>query len=266
MKRGTLSGFSLEKQYFDCIDERGDCFIIYRAELWYFFIKICYSELIVCDSNGTTSGYSSLKRTINPGKGDIVHYTNNSLKINGSWKRIDTPLPAYTLRNTADNELTWNCHHPKTGAEITYQGKTFTGYGYAETLFLTIKPSELELNSVRWGRFHSEGYTLIWISIKGTHTVNKIYLNGKEFCDLQHDDESISFDGARYQLKFLENTIIRKGKLSSLFSTKPWLKLIFKKSLLATTENKFRAKSVLYFDQEISATGWSLYEIVTWKS
>jgi hypothetical protein len=266
MKPGTSSGFSLEKQYLDCIDDRGDCFIIYRAELRYFFIRINYSELIHCDSNGISTSNTSLKRTINPWTGDLLLYVNNHLNIRGSWKRIDSPLPVYTLRNLANVELTWHCHHPKTNVEIIYQGKTFTGYGYAETLTLTIKPSDLPLNSIRWGHFHSDGYTLIWISLKGTHTVNKIYCNGEEFNDVQYDEESLCFDGSRYQLKFLENTTIRKGELSSLFSTKPWLKLIFKKSLLTTTENKFKAKSVLIHNQKTSATGWSLYEIVTWKS
>ena len=266
MKPGTLSGFSLEKQYFDCIDDRGDCFILYRAELKYFFLRINYSELIHCDSNGITSGNTSLSRTIKPGTGSPLLYVNNHLNIRGSWKRIDSPLPVYTLRNPANRELTWNCHHPKTDTEITYQGKTFTGYGYTETLSLTIKPSDLPLNSIRWGHFHSDGYTLIWISLKGTHTLNKIYYNGKVFNDVQYEEESLCFDGARYQLKFLESTTIRKGKLASLFSSIPWIKIIFKKSLLTTSENKFKSKSVFIHNQKISATGWSLYEIVTWKS
>jgi hypothetical protein len=266
MKPGTLSGFSLEKQYFDCIDDRGDCFIIYRAELRYFFIRIHYSELIHSDSSGITSGNTSLVKTINQGTGDLLLYINNHFKIRGSWKRVDSPLQVYTLTNPANRELTWNCHHPKTNTEITYQGNAFTGYGYAETLFLTIKPSDLQLNSVRWGHFHSDGFTLIWITLKGTYPVNKIYCNGKEFNDVQYDEEGLRFDGTRYQLKFLENTTIRKGKLASLFSSMPWIKIIFKKSLLSTSENKFKSKSALFHNQIISATGWSLYEIVTWKS
>jgi hypothetical protein len=266
MKSGILPGFSLEKQYFDCIDARGNCFIIYLAELKYFFIKIHYSELIHNDCNGLTKGKSSLRKIIKPGNDDLLFYINNFLKVSGRWKRIDNPVPIHILWQEGKRELTWDCHHPKTNTEITYQGKTFTGYGYAETLLLTVKPSNLPLHSIRWGRFHSEGYTLIWISLDGGRKVNNIYCNGKEFNDIQHDAESLFFDGARYQLKFLETTSIRKGKLSSLFSSTPLLKLIFRKGLLATTENKFKAKSLLMHDRKISATGWSLYEIVTWKS
>jgi hypothetical protein len=59
--------------------------------------------------------------------------------------------------------------------------------------------------------------------------------------------------------------VIRKGKLANLFLKMPWMKIIFSASVLNTIENKYKAKSILLRNQEISASGWSLYEIVIWK-
>lgn len=40
------SNFRLEKHYLDCIDEDGNCFIIYQADLEYYFIRFAYSDLV----------------------------------------------------------------------------------------------------------------------------------------------------------------------------------------------------------------------------
>jgi hypothetical protein len=266
MKPGTKLGFWLEKQYFDCIDDRGNCIIIYRAEFSFLFIKIHYSALIFSDSNNITTCKSSLRKSKNPEPGENLFYISNPLEISGSWKKIESALPLYRLRGSRNRELTWNCHHPKTNTEISYKGDTFRGYGYAETLLLTIMPHNLPLDEIRWGRFLSDDYSIVWIIWKGTHPLNKLYCNGQEFNDVQHGEECLTFDNARYQLTFSENAIIRKGKLSSLFSDIPYLKILSVKSVLNSTENKYKAKTILRHDQKLSASGWSLYEIVTWKN
>ena len=266
MKRGRSVSHILEKQYFDCIDDRGNCFIIYRAELHYLCINIHYSELVFCDSEDVTTGKSSLKKTIKPESGKILKYFNTSLEIKGSWKRIDNLLPSYSFRDSESKELIWNCHHPKTNTEIDYRGTRFTGYGYAETLLLSIKPFNLPLDEIRWGRFLSDEYSVIWMRWKGAFPLNKLYCNGVEYNDAEYGENSLNFHGGVYQLAFQEIATIRNGKLKSLFSKFPWMKIFFKKSILNTTENKYKSKSLLIYDKKVTATGWSIYEIVTWKS
>jgi hypothetical protein len=266
MKRGRSVSYILEKQYLDCIDDRGNCFIIYRAELHYLFITIHYSELVFCNSEDVTTDISSLKKTIKPESGEVLKYLNTSLEIKGSWKRIDNLLPSYSFRDSESKELIWNCHHPKTNAEIDYKGTRFTGYGYAETLLLSIKPCNLPLDEIRWGRFLSGEYSVIWLSWKGTFPLNKLYCNGVEYNDAEYGEKSLNFDGGGYQLLFREIATIRSGKLSSLFPAKPWMKIFFNKSVLNTTEIKYKSKSLLMHDNKVTATGWSIFEIVTWKS
>jgi hypothetical protein len=266
MKSGRSVSYIFEKQYLDCIDDQGNCFIIYRAELHYLFINIHYSELVFCDSDDATTCKSSLKKTVKPEPGEILKYLNPSLEIKGSWKRINNLLPSYSFRDAEGKELIWNCHHPKTNTEIFYKGTRFTGYGYAETLLLSIKPCNLPLDEIRWGRFHSDEYSVIWLRWKGTFPLNKLYCNGVEYNDAEYGEKSLNFDGGAYQLVFRETANIRNGKLKSLFSTFPWMKIFFNKSVLNTTEIKYKSESLLMHDKKVTATGWSIYEIVTWKS
>jgi hypothetical protein len=222
MKSGKSLSFRLEKQYFDCIDDRGNCFIIYRAELHLFRLIINYSGLIFSDCKGITAGKSSLRKSGKPELADLLVFDNKILSIEGQWKRVDNPLPVFCYTANNNQELVWNCHHPRALTEISYNGNKFRGYGYAETLTLTIKPRNLPIDELRWGRFLSDRYTILWIYWKGTYPVNKLYCNGTEYNDSTFEEEGIIFGNGTYMLLFNEISLIRKGKLSNLFSRIPW--------------------------------------------
>jgi hypothetical protein len=265
MKAARFVKFSLEKLYLDCIDDRGNCFIIYMARLQIFFVRMSYSSLIFSDSAGLATGKSYLMKSGKDESADQLILANNILQIEGQWKRIDNPIPVFIYSDNNDHKLEWYCHHPKALAEIKFKGSLFRGFGYAETLSLTIQPFELPMEELRWGRFLSDRYTIIWINWKGVHPVNKLFCNGLEYTDSIFEEERIIFAGGTYILYFNEIFVIRKGKLANLFSRMPWMKIFFSNSILNTNENKYKAKSILSRNQEISSSGWALYEIVIWK-
>jgi hypothetical protein len=266
MKAIKSKYFKLEKLYLDCLDDSGNCFIVYRAELQIFFIKIHYSDLIFSDSADIITEKSTLKKTCKPCSDELLTLDNDILHLTGVWKRLDNPLPPFCFNDGNNSDLVWNCHHPKALTEITFNGNHFRGYGYAETLVLTIKPRNLPIEELRWGHFLSEGYTILWISWKGAHPVNKLFCNGIEYNDSTFEEERLIFGRGTYMLLFNEISIIRKGKLSNLLSRIPWMKILFSIHILNSLENKYKARSVLILNQEISSTGWALYEFVKWKN
>jgi hypothetical protein len=265
MKAARFSNFRLEKLYLDCIDDGGNCFIIYLARLEIFFIRIFFSSLIFSDTTGLTTVKSSLRKSDKHESGDLLIFNNSILQIEGEWVRIDHPIPQFRYTDKNNNVLIWNCHHPKALAEIKFKGGSFKGFGYAETLSLTIKPVKLPIDELRWGRFLSDQYTITWINWKGVYPVNKLFCNGLEYTDSVFEESRITFAGGACILCFNEIFSIRKGKLANLFSKMPWMKILFSPGIMNTLENKYKAKSLLLRNQEISASGWSLYEIVIWK-
>jgi len=148
--------------------------------------------------------------------------------------------------------------------EIVYENNTYKGYGYAETLSTTIKPWNLPIEELKWGRFLSDDYYVTWIDWKGNYLMNKIFCNGTEYNDAIFEADSIVFGSGIFRLMFNEITVIRKGKLSKIFSKMPLQKIIFNRRLLNTTEIKLKAKSTLNLSTGLTASGWSLYEFVTW--
>jgi hypothetical protein len=264
MEPAGSSNFNLEKLYLDLIDDNGNCFVLYSAKLKAGLIRINYSGLIFSDSDGMTIEKSSLSKLDGTLINDLLIFNNPLLKVTGNWLQTEKPFSSLLYNDEINNELTWNCHHPKALAEVTFRDKTYKGFGYAETLTLGIKPWKLPIDELRWGRFLSDNYAITWINWKGSHPLNKIFCNGVEYNDPVFEPERIVFGKGVYILTFLQPAIVRKGKLASLFSNMPWLKVIFTSRTLNIVELKYKAKSTFTGISGIHDTGWALYEVVTW--
>lgn len=258
------TNFKIEKFYLDCIDDTGNCFIVYWAKVEFLLARFFYSGLIFCENEGSTIEKSSFRMTPKPVINKTINLNNRYLKIDLILKGIDDPISLSLYKNSHNNELIWNCHHPKSVAEIIYNGNKYKGYGYAETLVSFIKPWDLPIGELRWGRFLSDSDTLIWISWKGNYALNKVILNSYEFNDAIFEKDSIIFGEGTYHLKFSNIQVIRKGKISRVFSKMPYLKIFFNIRILNTVEIKFKAKTILNKNSLLLSKGWSLFEIVTW--
>ena len=93
IKPAKPSSFKFEKLYLDCIDNYGNCFIIYRAELKFHFLRFHYSALLFSDPAGIIIEKSSHKKTGEPVIKDLIIFYNHILHLKGSWKR-KIPPPA----------------------------------------------------------------------------------------------------------------------------------------------------------------------------
>jgi len=227
-------------------------------------MRFIYSGLIFCDSEGLTTEKSTLRKTGKPAVDGTIQFNHKYLKTSVCLKRVDDAIMSSLYKESENNELIWNCHHPKALAKIIYNDKVYTGFGYSETLSLPIKPWNLLIDELRWGRFLSDPYTLIWIYWKGKYPLNKIFLNNIEYNDAIFGNSIVIFGDGNYQLKFSEIQLIRKGKLSGLFSKMKLLKIFFNRRILNTTEIKYKAKTTLSKNSVFLSNGWSLFEIVTW--
>jgi hypothetical protein len=230
----------------------------------FFLIRFVYSGLIFCNAEGFTTEKSTLRKTKKPVINETINLDHKFLKTGFSLKRTDDPIIRSLYKDSENNELIWNCHHPKALTEIIYNGNIYKGFGYAETLFSQIKPWNLPIDELRWGRFLSDSYTLIWIYWKGKYSLNKIFINSIEYNDAIFEKDIIIFGDGTYQLKFSEIQLIREGKLSGLFSKMKLLKIFFNRRMLNTDEIKYKAKTTLSKNSAFLSNGWSLFEIVTW--
>jgi hypothetical protein len=228
-------------------------------------MSFVYSGLIFCDAKGITTEKSALYRIRKPLIDRTIQFSNSVLKIDVILRKSEESIIRLLYRESENNVLLWNCHHPKALAELTYKGIIYKGFGYAETLFSSIKPWNLPIDELRWGRYLSDTFTLIWICWAGTCPVNKMFLNGAEYNDAVFEDDLVIFGDGIYQLKFSEIKLIRKGKLSGLFSKIPLLKIFINSRFLNTLEIKYKAKTTFSKKSDFLSAGWSIFEVVTWE-
>jgi hypothetical protein len=258
--------FRIEKLYADCIDDTGNCFIVYHAELQFFFLRFYYGALIFSNSGDVVSEITTFKKTSVQIPEDEFYFIHKSLGIQAKWKRTADAIIVHLFKDKNNQELIWNCHHPKALTEINYKGSLYRGLGYAETLSLSFKPWNLPIDELSWGRYLSETDTIVWILWKGSYPVNKIFYNNVEYNDALIEDDKIEFGNGAFQLVFTKISIIRKGKLSDVLTKMPWLKVLFKRSILNSVENKYKARSTFSREMKVLSVGWSLYETVIWKN
>jgi len=227
-------------------------------------MRFVYTGLIFCDKEGFTTEKSTLRKTKKPLINGIIQFNHKFLKTGVSLKRTDDPIIRSLFKDNENNELVWNCHHPKASAEVIYNGNIYKGFGYAETLILPIKPWNLPIDELKWGRFLSDSCTLIWINWEGNNPINKIFFNSIEYNDAIFEKDMILFSDGMYILKFSEIQLIRKGKLSGMFSKMGFLKIFFNRKILNSVEIKYKARASLNKNSLVLSNGWSLFEIVTW--
>jgi hypothetical protein len=196
---------------------------------------------------------------------DLLIFYDHYLHFKGSWRKSDPPLFPFIFTDEMNNELEWNCHHPKAMAEVIYNANPYKGYGYAESLSITIKPRNLPMDELRWGRFLSGRYAITWINWKGLNPLNKIFCNGVEYNDAIPDEEKVVFGDGAFSLNFERISTIRNGRLSDVLSRMPVLKLISGIRILSSTEIKYKAQSTLSRNSIVVAEGWALYETVKWN-
>lgn len=257
--------FKLKKHYADLIDDSGNCFIVYHAELEFFFIHFYYGALIFSDSGDTIYQASTYIKTSIQQTSEEFYFHSKKLGIEGKWMKSGEGILLHLYKDQNKHELIWNCHHPKAKTEIYYNDNAYRGLGYAETLTLTLKPGNLPFVELYWGRYLSDTDCIIWIIWKGSYPVNRLFYNNQEYNDTIIEDDRIVFGNGAFQLVFRKISILRKGELSEVLARMPWLKVLFKRNILNSIENKYKAKSHFYKELKEVSAGWSIYESVQWK-
>jgi len=264
MSIARQKGFKLEKVYLDSVDESGNCFIIYLARVDFYFLRFWYSGLLYSDHKGLTIERTAFRRIQIPTSAELIVLNQKTIQIEGTWKRTDDPILISLNKTDEKNKLIWDCHHPKALTEVRFNNDIYKGIGYAERIILKISPDKLPIDELRWGRFLSDTYTIIWINWKDRHPLNKIFLNGTEYNDSNIEEDRITFCNGIYCLSFSGITILRKRKFADIFSEMPVLRIFFSSRTLNMIEAKFKARTTFSKNTANISKGWSIFELVIW--
>lgn len=255
-----MSGFQLDKVYFDLVDNHGRVFIGYKARLRWKTLKLGYQGFIIYQqAQGVIEkGEFLFKEMPIAIEGNEIFYQFGD--VNGCWVR-EAESVAETLLDSAQGKIAWSCIQPRSDVTLTNELDFFSGKGYLEKISLTIPPWKLPIQELYWGRFHSAQNTLVWIRWEGPQPNVWIYHNSKRVSGTV-TEERISF--GNFMLNLNNSVILRNDSIvNTLFRGFQNLMKLFPAKILNLKETKWAGQGVLIFGDHVEM-GTVIHEKVMW--
>ncbi len=283
-------GFELRKWYADVADPAtGDLAICYHSALRWRGLTLRFFNVLELRGRQTLRAVASFRRRPalafddgdrggdsggggggggggGEGSGGGATLTLTGPDLHATWHGR-APAFSERLLDTPGGFIQWDCWLPTATARVQVPGAApLAGLGYAECLTLTIRPWQLPIETLRWGRFLADGYAVVWIQWLGPVPRHLVFCNG-----VRHTTGSIGEDEVRFagfRLALTDRVPLRAGPLQgTVFRRFPWLRVIFPARILRLVECKWRARGVL-FDAAGApiATGWCVHERVEWPA
>ena len=258
--------FSLHKWYLDLVTSRGDVVILYAARLRWGAFGVGYASALEDTSDGVHREVGTIGPVQSPRRrGDELTWRNGTLDVEGHWQRESPSVRRRILASTPHGTIRWACHMPRARATARVGGVTHEGWGYVESLSLTIPPWKLPFDELRWGRYASDRHSLVWIDWRGSAPRSWVWLDGEEQLEAVVTDASISGLAGGAELHFRNGRdIVDRNVLASLTSVVPRLTRRAWGRLGAMHEHKRVDSSSIVGGGERPDTGWTLHEVVTW--
>ena len=259
----SRKSFYLCKWYADVIDEKtNDAIIIYQGELEWKFLKLRFANILqFLRKNNLISRatFSSENLPILENK----TFSMNLMEVYGRWETKYEPIVEKLFENR-NGYILWECFMPSAFGRIEIDEKINKGFGYVERLTLTVKPWQIPIHILWWGRFLCENQCMVWIRWEGEEEKFLVFHNGVKYMDGIISDDMIEF--GRYRLLLSEKYTLRSGPLiKTVFDKFPWIKRIFPSGFLDMKECKWLTWSELYENNCSIANGWSIHENVDCK-
>ena len=258
-----MTQFRLEKWYLDVASDGGEAFIGYAAKLKWKWINLNYAGYTFLNSRSVIKKRNSFSRTPFPEvEGNKMQW--KGLDCEASWSAKDGAI-SEILYEDEKGSIIWNCLFPKASSRVRVGTNVVDGFGYAESLQLTMLPWKLPIHELHWGRFLTADETIIWIRWIGPVPKTIVYHNSRRFDHVEIASDKIVF--GEFTLDLRNSISMRTGTLfANVFSRFPSLAKLFPKSILQLQENKWLSNGTLYRNSTVIAFGKAIHEVVRWKA
>ena len=256
--------FTLDKWYFDVVTGGGDVAILYAARLRWGAVRVCYASAIENAASGTHREARTIRDIAPPGRHeDTLTWRNRALHVAGEWRRNAPPI-RHTLASTPQGAIRWSCRVPRACASVRIGGCTYDGLGYVERLRLTMPPSQMPFDALRWGRHLSDRHALVWIDWQGAEHRSWVWLDGELQAQAVVTDGGVSGleDGAELCIDGSRD-VVDRNVLTTFADALPALARRVAGRLASMHEHKRVGRSSIVRSGVRLDDGWTLHELVT---
>ena len=250
----------------DCVSDDGDVFIGYTATLRWKALSINYMSILERRIGDRPRSRTSLQKFTAPRvSGSLIEWSSKSLGVHGIWKIDSTPIER-TIFESDIGDIQWRCIAPIAKAEIQIgEQRLIKGLGYAEHISITIPPSQLPIDQLRWGRYLSEGDHLTWIDWRGPHLLTHVFHNGAEIPGAHVSDDEVNFASQRLMISGSDRQTLREGALvNTALAMIPGIRNLFPRRILDCNESKWLSHGTMEERGIMLNRGWVIHEVVSW--
>ncbi len=256
----------LSKWYCDCVSDAGDAFIGYWARLKLGIVTIPYAACVVRPAGASPRQRLSFRPSPEPKLADgQVRWACRSLGVRGIW---DARVASYerTLFASPHGWIRWQCHVPRARARVDLADTAqVSGLGYAEHLVISLRPSALPFDELRWGRFLSPDDVVIWIEWRGETPRQWIWHNGTEMSGACITRDRVELPAGGGALELYDPSVLRDGPLAATALPRtPGAALLVPRTLRNARETKWLVRGTLETAGRASS-GWVIHELVRWR-
>src|SRR5262249_23596550 len=129
----------------------------------------------------------------------------------GHWQALEQPVRRTLLASDKGN-IDWHCLLPRARGRVVLAGSVVVeGLGYVERLEMTLRPWDLPIRELRWGRFLSEDTGVVWIEWRGQQPLQLLTLNGVDQTETDVGDREVAWRAGRLELE--PGSALREGAL-----------------------------------------------------
>ncbi|MBS1792670.1 MAG: hypothetical protein JSS81_02380 [Acidobacteria bacterium] len=261
------SGFRLEKWYLDLVTDDGTAMIFYYAVLNWGLVTVPYAARMRYGPEGQLEEEWHFYPGVLPAAaGDDLFYRDRLSKAEGSWAPGAAPVGERLFEN-GGGTLEWNCHRPNSRVTLKTGGGLIEGRGYAEQLVMTVRPWDIPMTRLRWGRFAGARDSVVWIEMTGEPHRQWVWLNGRAISAAAITDEGVSISGGETELRFSEpKTLGEEKKIGSVVKKVagyiPGIDSLMPSRFLLAEQTRWRSRGALLVNGEVVDTGWVIHERV----
>lgn len=263
--------FFLSKLYLDFIGDTGDTMIFYAAELHWCHRKVHYSSWLSYDRNSGTKFKSTFRHVRYPEvMNNTITWNCPNFGFSGTWEPLEKMIQARVFESE-EGAVDWICYQPASGVHLRVKGKDLAGKGYAERLTLTLPPWRIPVDQLRWGRFASDDFNVVWTEMKGDETRQWVWFNGEQTGEGVITDESISLPDKDLTLNLYREEELEDDKkilsvVRKLIRYIPGMKGSVPLSFLMADTSKWLSRGVLVGGINKPSEGMAIHEFVNFRA
>jgi hypothetical protein len=271
----------LKKHYFDAIAPDGSVVIVYDAMLRLFGLPwvFRYSSRLSSPSSGEMNLIHSATSAVVSGVAlddpDEVADVGSKIHVGlsdgfaATWRVLEPGWRQDILLDDRKSKqmIAWQCRAPL--CEVDFGGGSPLASGYVETLRMKLPRLSFPIDKLHWGRFTSNGCSLVWIVWEGPEPRRLAWLNGEKveiesFATSGEGCFTIRVAGADFESTLVRDIVARPLQ-SRLWTAMGWIAAMLPRALRRLEERKHLGRGRLLTAGGGEAEGWTLSETMNLK-